>query len=282
MCGRAGAHDDDPHRYEAELAAIHGDSDDELECADGSGAGPSPAAAARRVSVDKRKSVDGQRKSADGQAAATAPAPAAAAGAGDGRLTTNENTNAGALRQGTYGTYVEACGGWGLVGLIGVLFVAYSGAQVGQNSWLSYWSEHREDHSQQWFLNVYIGIGGLNILALLTRNLTYCLSGLMGAHRMHERLLTSVIRAPLSFFHVTPTGRILNRFSQDTYTIDEKVSDTMSSWISNVLWVASTVLVVAVATPRFLVAVPLIISFYTYVQVRVYISLALALTPTQP
>jgi ATP-binding cassette subfamily C (CFTR/MRP) protein 1 len=40
----------------------------------------------------------------------------------------------------------------------------------------------------------------------------------------------------------------------------------MSSWVSNVLWVLSTVLVVAVATPRFLVAVPVIVSFYTYVQ----------------
>lgn len=33
-----------------------------------------------------------------------------------------------------------------------------------------------------------------------------------------------------------------------------------------VLWVVSTVVVVAVATPRFLVAVPIIVAFYTYVQ----------------
>jgi hypothetical protein len=111
---------------------------------------------------------------------------------------------------------VAACGGWGLVSLITVLFVLYSAAQVGQNSWLSYWSEHRSDHSQQWFLNVYIAIGGVNIAVLLLRNVTYCLSGLRGAHRMHEQLLSAVIRAPLSFFHTTPTGRILNRFSQDT------------------------------------------------------------------
>jgi hypothetical protein len=89
----------DFRRYEAELAAIHGESDDdELGCAGGEA---SPAAsAAKRASVDKRKSVE--------QKAVGAPAPAAAAAVETscGRLTQAENTNAGELRQGTYGTYV--------------------------------------------------------------------------------------------------------------------------------------------------------------------------------
>lgn len=60
---------------------------------------------------------------------------------------------------------------------------------MAQNSWLSYWSEHREDHSQNWFLNIYVALGASNVVVLLLRNLIYALCGLLGAHRLHEKLL---------------------------------------------------------------------------------------------
>eukprot|EP01034_Spumella_vulgaris_P044687 gene44687-55607_t len=45
---------------------------------------------------------------------------------------------------------------------------------------------------------------------------------------LHEGLLKSVLGAPVSFFDVTPVGRILNRFSSDIQTIDEDLSSTLS------------------------------------------------------
>ena len=38
---------------------------------------------------------------------------------------------------------------------------------------------------------------------------------LLGSTRLHAAMLLRVLHAPLKFFHVNPTGRILNRFARD-------------------------------------------------------------------
>lgn len=40
---------------------------------------------------------------------------------------------------------------------------------------------------------------------------------------MHDGMVRRVLRAPLSFFHTTPVGRILNRFSNDLGRVDDQV-----------------------------------------------------------
>lgn len=37
-------------------------------------------------------------------------------------------------------------------------------------------------------------------------------------------MVARVLRAPLSFFHTTPVGRVLNRFSNDLGRVDDQAS----------------------------------------------------------
>jgi ABC-type multidrug transport system fused ATPase/permease subunit len=44
---------------------------------------------------------------------------------------------------------------------------------------------------------------------------------------MHEALLASLLRAPMSFYHTTPTGRIINRLTKDTSDIDRNLAGNL-------------------------------------------------------
>ena len=74
---------------------------------------------------------------------------------------------------------------------------------------------------------------------------------------------------PMSFFDTTPSGRIINRFSRDTETIDIVLpaSRAVPRCISNII---TTLIIVCVATKWFTVALAPIIIVYVMIQ-RFYI-----------
>ena len=81
-------------------------------------------------------------------------------------------------------------------------------------------------------------------------------------------MLNNIMKAPMSFFDTTPSGRIVNRFSGDVQTIDVTLPMTFRMWISIFFQTVSTIIVISYSTPIFLsVIVPLGI-FYYFIQVR--------------
>jgi hypothetical protein len=53
------------------------------------------------------------------------------------------------------------------------------------------------------------------IVVALLRSALFFEASLRAATRVHDRMVASVLRAPLAFFHTNPSGRVLNRFSSD-------------------------------------------------------------------
>jgi ABC-type multidrug transport system fused ATPase/permease subunit len=49
-----------------------------------------------------------------------------------------------------------------------------------------------------------------------------------------------VIRAPMSFFDTTPLGRIINRFSKDVDTMDNRVSDSYRMFLQTFTMILAT------------------------------------------
>jgi ABC-type multidrug transport system fused ATPase/permease subunit len=84
------------------------------------------------------------------------------------------------------------------------------------------------------------------------------------AQRIHEQLLASILRLPVSFFDRTPTGRILNRFSSDIDQIDALLSQSLSAQCEFTVRAATAISVCIFVVPP--VAVILVPVFMLYVH----------------
>ena len=54
---------------------------------------------------------------------------------------------------------------------------------------------------------------------------------------MNEQMTRHILRAPLSFFHINPSGRILNRFSKDQGVVDDFLPQVLFDAIQSIFMV---------------------------------------------
>lgn len=85
--------------------------------------------------------------------------------------------------------------------------------------------------------------------------------------RLHTKLLTKMLRLPMSFFDSQPVGRLVNRFSRDVEALDVKLGDVVLSCSNCLVAVLGSMLVVMFVTPGVLLA--LIPLFFLYWRVQV-------------
>lgn len=70
------------------------------------------------------------------------------------------------------------------------------------------------------------------VVAQCIVSITFSLGTIAAANGMHSILLQAVLRLPMTFFDVTPLGRILNRFSKDVDTCDNVLPHVLRMFIA--------------------------------------------------
>jgi len=177
-------------------------------------------------------------------------------------LVQRETKIEGALSWKVYFMYLQAMSGPLAIASI-ILLLGQAALSRLTDFWLSKWSNDDGRHDSMYFVKSYtylsFGSIGLNLLA----NLVGALAGVRAARVMHDRMLSSISLAPLSFFDTTPLGRILNRFSADTDAIDQKLPNGWAGWLSQTVQVASLLLVILLSNFWFVVGlVPVLLLFF--------------------
>ncbi|KAM6973449.1 cystic fibrosis transmembrane conductance regulator [Aplochiton taeniatus] len=80
--------------------------------------------------------------------------------------------------------------------------------------------------------------------------------------RLHEQMLSAVLRAPMAVLNTMKTGRIMNRFTKDMATIDDMLPLVLFDLIQLTLIVLGAIFTVSIMRPYiFIAAIPLAVIF---------------------
>ncbi|XP_070536030.1 ATP-binding cassette sub-family C member 9-like [Ptychodera flava] len=187
-----------------------------------------------------------------------------------------EEREKGSVSWKIYYTYAKAIK-WPIVLLIFVLFVGQGTAHILNNFWLADWSEAGADDSLNitqeeaddqltYYLRGYAFLSSTYIILALATTGCQILFSLLAAKRIHIALLRNIVHAPLRFFDTTPIGRILNRFSNDTQLIDQRLWLSINTIMTCILQCTSALVVNTIVTPVFILAALPVITCYFIVM----------------
>ncbi|CAI5445240.1 unnamed protein product [Caenorhabditis angaria] len=188
-----------------------------------------------------------------------------------------EKVELGRVKKSVYLTYFRIMGWFPACGFL-AFFIAHFLVMIGRSLWLSDWSNEnsRIQKSQQNLsifaenpplsvetrLIVYASFGGFEILLLIFTFTCLTIGSLRASYGLHAPLIHSLLRAPITFFDLTPIGRIINRLSRDLDVID-RLQDSLRMMTQSILNVFMILFLISYSTPIFLIgAAPLIGIYY--------------------
>ncbi|KAJ1877065.1 hypothetical protein LPJ57_004145, partial [Coemansia sp. RSA 486] len=200
--------------------------------------------------------------------------------AGMAATITTEVSRQGKVEWSIYMTYARACGARNAT-MFCLALLSASLSNVLANLWLKHWASSNTGldsttimaslvrHGVFYYLAIYGALGLLGAsMSSLQSLLLWTRCSIQASSKIHENMLVSVLRSPMSFFDVTPLGRILNRFSSDLQRCDEALPRSVSGMVNTVVSVLSAVSVISLSTPLMLVIMFPLAFVYRYLQQR--------------
>ncbi|XP_063822575.1 ATP-binding cassette sub-family C member 10 [Ostrinia nubilalis] len=123
-------------------------------------------------------------------------------------------------------------------------------------------------YSNNFYLEMYFALAGINLVFTIMRAFLFAYGGVKAAQRIHRMLLKTIIKAKVKFFDMTPLGRILNRFSSDTYTVDDSLPFILNILLAQTFSLIGAVTVTVYGLPWLLAALLPLLLLYHRLQRR--------------
>eukprot|EP01029_Cantina_marsupialis_P020237 TRINITY_DN473_c3_g1_i2.p1 TRINITY_DN473_c3_g1~~TRINITY_DN473_c3_g1_i2.p1 ORF type:complete len:1388 (-),score=572.58 TRINITY_DN473_c3_g1_i2:307-4470(-) len=189
-----------------------------------------------------------------------------------GKLVQNEKREEGAVKQSMYMLLVRRAG-VGLITASMTFLVLGKIFDLAGPFWLSIWANESDDEnglskSEDFtYVSIYFGLAVATILSVFLRFMISANARINAATKFHHELLHCVMRSPMSFFEITPVGRIINRFSKDIAASDFMVPGTLDEVVGVTAGLVQALVAITISSfGAFLIPLMPLIWFYKRVQ----------------
>ncbi|KAG2369149.1 ABC protein [Suillus spraguei] len=182
----------------------------------------------------------------------------------EGRLIVKEKRSTGSVSWEVYWTYLVP----GRGSITGPLFlfamVTMQGSLILNSYTLVWWETNKFDRPNSFYQILYgcLGISQAIFTFFLCASIDFI--SYYASQSLHHKSIRNVFHASMSFFDTTPMGRILSIFGKDIDGIDNQLPQSMRLVVTMLSSLMSSVIIVSVLEPYFLIAVFFIGLGYNY------------------
>ncbi|KAL6874374.1 hypothetical protein ACP4OV_013394 [Aristida adscensionis] len=181
-----------------------------------------------------------------------------------GRLTKDEEREKGGIGKEVYLAYLRAVHGGAIVPVIIAAQSFFQIFLVASNYWMA-WASPKSSATTPTvglgvLFSVYIALSMGSALCIFAHAMLTSVIGLVTSEKFFKNMIHCILRAPMSFFDSTPTGRILNRASNDQSDLDMLIANKLSWCMLSVIQIIGTIGVMSqVAWPIFIFFIPVMV-----------------------
>ena len=157
----------------------------------------------------------------------------------------------------------EGCGKCGIKFLVPSLIASMTCTtfcMLFQNIWLSFWSsDHFSGRSNGFYAGLYVLFTVLFVLSACWQFCTVVYICNTSSKNLNIKAMHRIMYAPMSFFDTTPMGRIINRFTKDTDTLDNSIAEQARLFCYGCFNMGGILIMCCVFLPWFAIVVPFIL-----------------------
>lgn len=179
----------------------------------------------------------------------------------DGQLMTQEKTAENSIKFSVYKRYVQYGSGifkhYSIVPLVIILTILGVFCQLFTNTWLSFWSEKKfPDKADNFYIGFYVMFTVLTLIFLAAMFTLLAYMTTKSSTSLNLLAVEKILRVPMSYMDTTPMGRILNRFTKDTDTLDNEIGNQIRMVIFFFSNIVGVIILCIIYLPWFAIAIP--------------------------
>lgn len=187
-----------------------------------------------------------------------------------GRMMADEEKATNALSYKVYKMYITL--GNGIFGsfapiLFVLLVIIATYCQLFTNTWLSYWTQKKfVGRSDDFYVGYYVMFAVLTVFFTALEFIMLAYMNNNSASLLNVRAISRILHVPMSFIDTNPIGRVLNRFTKDTDSLDNEIGEQLRLFIFPFAIIIGINILCICYLPWYAIAVPFLFFAFLFLS----------------
>lgn len=186
-----------------------------------------------------------------------------------GHTTSKEERAVNSIGANVYKEYISAgVGKWGFVLIPFYVFsvISTTFCSLFSSVWLSFWTENKfKNRSESFYMGLYSFFVFAGYLFMTSQFTLLCYMGISASKILNLKAVKRILHTPMAYMDTTPLGRILNRFTKDTDSLDNELTENLRLMMAQLANIIGVCVMCIIYLPWFGIAIPFLLLIFVLI-----------------